>query len=152
MSDNDAKRKRETSSEDQNEPNLFDLKQEIKKISHVLSEVCAKLVVLEKTMKPISSKALKVATKEAEDKVRQQETFTDFMDQCVNVTYDESDSVAWIVFKNEYKKFSSSIPAVLPQDQLIKLLKKHYSIDKGVFRIHGIKMISQEDRLELYKL
>jgi hypothetical protein len=147
----ETKRKRDSSNKEEEEgeePTLFDLQQEIKVMSYALRDVCAKLDALEKTIKPISIKALKVATKDAENEAQQETLFSAFIKDCVVITLNGSDYVPWSIFSHQYKMYSCFS---LQKIKVMEGLKNHPGVffDQRMVRIHGIKMKKMEETTPL---
>ena len=71
MTESELKRKRE---QDQDKPTIGGLQQEIKEMSYILRDVCAKLDKLEKTLEPERIKAEEAIRRKEETKIFVNET------------------------------------------------------------------------------
>ena len=122
------------------EPAISKLQQEIMVMSYVLRDVCAKLDKLEKTMSPISQKAVKLATKDAAEEIRKKEEVANFVSEEFEFTNNISDSVSWNLVRSLFRKFTGTYTLPLPKlkigeelnsrGQLIKIESAH---------VYGIK-------------
>lgn len=131
----ELKRKR-----DEEEPTIGELQKEIMVMSYVLRDVCAKLDKLEKTMSPISQKAVKLATKETNEEIRKKEEVANFVSDELVFTNNFSDSVSWNVIRSLFRKYTESYTLPLPRLKIGEELKSRGQLIKieSAF-VYGIK-------------
>ena len=145
----ELKRKRNTEEE---EPTIGKLQQEIQMMSYILRDVCAKLDKLEKTITPISQKAVKLATKDADEEIRKKEEITNFVSENIEFTNNFSDSVSWNLVRGLFKKFTKSFTLPLPKLKIGEELKSRSQLIRiESARVYGIKQKLRIPRLTPYE-